>query len=66
MDKLLQVIGVETGKHPEDISTSMTMADLDLDSLEFVQLVLTVENEFHCKIDASQINTVGDLFQAIQ
>ncbi len=59
------VLGVEAG----DVTEEMTFEDLDADSLDRLQLVTAMEDEFAIEIDDEKleaINSVSDAIEAIQ
>lgn len=59
------VLGIEAG----DVTEEMTFEDLDADSLDRLQLVTAMEDEFDIEIDDEKleaINSVSDAIEAIQ
>lgn len=56
------------GVSPEDITSSLELKSVGIDSLETVELVMELEEEFSLSIpedDASQIQSVGDAIRYI-
>lgn len=50
-----------------EIKQESTFADLGLDSLDTVELVMSLENEFEITIEMSEeIKTIGDVVKAIE
>lgn len=67
-EKLKQLIEAETGADAGAITAEAKLADLVADSLEFMDLILRVQTDFHCEISdaiVAQIETVADLEKAI-
>lgn len=59
------VLGIEAG----DVTEETTFEDLDADSLDRLQLVTAMEDEFDIEIDDEKleaINSVSDAIEAIQ
>jgi acyl carrier protein len=57
------------GRVPEEFSLSTSLADTTLDSIEFVELVMELEEEFEVDIsdaDAEKIQTVGDFLRYLR
>ncbi|MEA2781681.1 MAG: acyl carrier protein [Rhodospirillaceae bacterium] len=66
-DAVLSVIGAEIGLAPSQIRRDQALVtDLGLDSLDFIKLVMAVEQALQIKIDdkeAAQIRIVEDLLR---
>jgi acyl carrier protein len=64
-DRVAKIVAQLLGKKPEEvIPTSRFFDDLDADSLEVMEVVVAIEEEFQIEIsdDALEgLNTVGDL-----
>ncbi|MEQ8785589.1 MAG: acyl carrier protein [Pirellulaceae bacterium] len=59
----------ETGVPPDEIPLDASLEDLGADSLDVVELVMELEEEFDIRIppeDAEQIRTVEDAIRSIQ
>jgi acyl carrier protein len=60
--KLLKFVADKVPGTP--VSIDMSISELGLDSLEFIELIQAFENEFHAVVpdeDVIQINTIADL-----
>ena len=60
---IVDQLGVDEGKITED---SSFVDDLDLDSLDIVELIMAFEEEFNLEIpdkDAEKMKTVGDVIK---
>ena len=64
MHRVAEIIVEQLGVSPEEISPEASfMADLGADSLDIVELVMAMEEEFDVEIpddDAEKIQTIGD------
>lgn len=64
-EQVRKVVAASLGLNESDIHEKSSLrADLDADSLEIAQLVLDLEDEFHCEIpddDLANVFTVGDI-----
>jgi acyl carrier protein len=66
LEKVTSILREHKGDSDLVITAETAFADLDLDSLEMVELVMTVEEEFDVSIEMNEsIKTVGDLMGAI-
>lgn len=68
-DKIAEVTADVLGVDVADISDETTFDDLDADSLERLQLVTAIEDEFDLKIDDEtllSLNSVADAVDAIE
>lgn len=70
LDKLRDIIVEQLGVKPEEVSTEASFQDdLGADSLDIVELVMAIEEEFDLSIpdeDAEKIGTVGDAVEYIK
>lgn len=67
-DKVVDIASDVLGIAPEDISEDTTFDDLDADSLDRLQLVTAMEDEFDIEIPDDKleaINSVSDAIDAI-
>lgn len=68
-DQVKQIIVEQLGVSPDDVKAeSSFIDDLGADSLDIVELVMALEEEFKMEIpdeDAEKINTVGDAIKYI-
>ena len=68
-DKIAEVVADVLGVDVADISDETTIDDLDADSLERLQLVTAIEDEFDLEIDDEtllSLNSVADAVDAIE
>lgn len=68
-DKIVEVAADVLGVDVADISEETTFDDLDADSLERLQLVTAIEDEFDLEIDDEtllSLNSVADAVDAIE
>lgn len=68
-DKIVEVTADVLGVDVADISDETTFDDLDADSLERLQLVTAIEDEFDLEIDDEtllSLNSVADAVDAIE
>lgn len=68
-DKIAEVAADVLGVDVADISDETTFDDLDADSLERLQLVMAIEDEFDLEIDDEtllSLNSVADAVDAIE
>lgn len=62
------IVASESGREPSEITECVSFDSLDLDSLEFMNILLEVENALGVKIPEDAIpaiNTVGDLAEFV-
>ncbi|MCY6380318.1 acyl carrier protein [Hoeflea prorocentri] len=66
---IAKIIGEQLGHDPEKITTQTTLDSLGVNSLELVEIIMTIEEEYDIAIDidtvsaADSIKTVGDLLE---
>lgn len=68
-DKIAEIAAYVLGVDVADISDETTFDDLDADSLERLQLVTAIEDEFDLEIDDEtllSLNSVADAVDAIE
>ena len=69
-DKLKELVGDQLGVEEDEVTMEATMQDdLGADSLDLVDLVMSVEEEFGVKVadeDLENIKTVGDIVNYIE
>ncbi|MDD3946468.1 MAG: acyl carrier protein [Clostridia bacterium] len=70
LQKVKNLIAEQLGMSPEDITeTSDLINELNADSLDIVQMLISLENEFHVEFDDDEIKvikTVGDVAKFIE
>jgi acyl carrier protein len=62
-DKVKSIVVDQLGVDEEEISLTTSFAELNADSLDIVELIMALEEEFDLDIpdeDAEKIRTVGD------
>ncbi len=69
-EKVVEVIADITGKNPDGITMeSHLVDDLDLDSLDAVEIVMALEDEYSVSVpddDMEQFKTVGDIVEYVE
>ncbi|MGN0481351.1 MAG: acyl carrier protein [Lachnospiraceae bacterium] len=66
-ETIINIIAEYLDKDPSEISATDTFAEIGLDSLDIMELVMKIEDETDCKIELSQqINTVEKLAAYIE
>ena len=68
-DKIAEIASDVLGIEPDEITEDATFDDLDADSLDRLQLVTAIEDEFELEIDDEtlmSLSSVGDAISAIE
>ena len=68
-DKIAEIASDVLGIEPDEITEETTFDDLDADSLDRLQLVTAIEDEFELEIDDEtlmSLGSVGDAISAIE
>lgn len=69
-EKIKKILGEQLDANENDITMNTSIADdLGADSLDFVDLVMTIEEEFDVEIPdeaVSNVKTVGDIVKYIE
>ncbi len=68
-DKIAEIASDVLGIEPDEITEETTFDDLDADSLDRLQLVTAIEDEFELEIDDDtlmSLSSVGDAISAIE
>ncbi|MCL2071424.1 MAG: acyl carrier protein [Oscillospiraceae bacterium] len=67
LEKVTDILREHKGDSELQITLKTEFADLELDSLEMVELVMNVEEEFDVSIEMNEgIKTVGDLINTVE
>jgi acyl carrier protein len=69
-DKIKSIIAEQLGVKPEEVTAKASFVDdLGADSLDTVELIMALEEEFNIEIpdeDAEKMKTVGDVIKYIE
>jgi acyl carrier protein len=68
-DKIKNILSAQLSVEPTDLMDSTSFDDLNADSLDVVELIMALEEEFDIEIpdeDAEKIHTVGDVTEYIK
>lgn len=68
-EKIIEIASDVLGTNPDDVNEQTTFDDLDADSLDRLQLVTAMEDEFDLEIDEEKllaISSVADAVEAIE
>jgi acyl carrier protein len=68
-DELKKILARVAKKHERDITIDMPLANLHLDSLNWVQAIVGIESRFDMEVDIEKLKTfktVDDLVKHIQ
>ncbi|MBN2098276.1 MAG: acyl carrier protein [Dehalococcoidia bacterium] len=68
-DELKKILARVAKKREQDITTDMPLANLHLDSLNWVQAIVGIESRFDMEVDIDKLKTfktVDDLVKHIQ
>lgn len=69
LEKIIDIASDVLGTNPEDVNEQTTFDDLDADSLDRLQLVTAMEDEFDLEIEEEKllaISSVADAVEAIE
>jgi len=67
LEKITEILRDYKGEPDLEVTEQSTFAELELDSLDTVELVMNLEEEFSVTIEMSEnIQTVGDLIKVIE
>lgn len=66
-ETIIRIIAEYLDKDQAEISATDTFAEIGLDSLDIMELVMQIEEELDCKIELSQeLNTIEKLCKYIE
>ena len=68
-DELKKILARVAKKREQDITVDMPLANLHLDSLNWVQVIVGIESRFDMEVDIEKLKTlvtVGDLLKHIE
>jgi acyl carrier protein len=68
-DELKKILARVAKKREQDITVEMALANLHLDSLNWVQAIVGIESRFDIEVDIEKLKTfttVGDLVKHIE
>lgn len=69
-EKVLQIIAEQLNMEPEDLEPEMDFVDdLNQDSIELVELIMSLEDEFGIEVDEEKlehVRTVGDVLDLVE
>lgn len=67
LEKVIAILAEYKECDPQEIHENSTFEDLEMDSLDTVDLMMTFEDEFGVQLEMSEdVKTVGDIAKAIQ
>lgn len=67
LERIVATLKEYTGKTELTITEDTSFEDLEMDSLDIVELAMKIEDEFNVNIEMSEnIKTVGDLLHIIE
>ena len=59
LDKILEIISIHLGIAVEDLNDEMAFADIGIDSLTLMKIIMSVENTFDIQINDDDTITVS-------
>ena len=69
-DRILQIIAEQFNIDKDDLTEDMNFQDgLNADSIELVELVMTIEEEFETEVseeDLEKLKTIGDVIEYVE
>ncbi|HEX7872920.1 MAG TPA: acyl carrier protein [Sphingobium sp.] len=61
LDEVIGIVSAEGGIAPEKLRMDVTLAELDISSLDLASILFEMEDRFHVEIDPAQIPTEMNL-----
>ncbi|WP_215507424.1 acyl carrier protein [Peptoniphilus sp. EMRHCC_23] len=69
-ERILEIIAEQVNRPVEDLDPSLDFIDdLNMDSIELVETIMTVEDEFDIEIDEDRlekVRTIGDVLDLLE
>lgn len=69
-ERILEIIAEQVNRPVEDLDPSLNFIDdLNMDSIELVETIMTVEDEFDIEIDEDRlekVRTIGDVLDLLE
>lgn len=68
-EKLIEIIADQLGVTSEEVTPEKTFDDLNADSLDFTEIIMTIEDQFSVELpqeEAEKMVTVGDLLSFVE
>ncbi len=65
-EKVIEIVSEKLGISKEDISQEKTFADLGADSLDLVELVMGIEDEFNLEISDEESSKILNVQSAVE
>ncbi|MEJ8785017.1 acyl carrier protein [Peptoniphilus sp. HCN-40583] len=69
-ERILEIIAEQVNRPVEDLEPSLDFIDdLNMDSIELVETIMTVEDEFDIEIDEDRlekVRTIGDVLDLLE
>jgi len=68
-EKIKRIVVEQLGRDPKEVTLDTTFADLEVDSLDVVELIMSLEEEFEISIsdeDAMSFTNMRELVEYIQ
>lgn len=67
LEKIRAIIAEKMDIDPSEITEDSSFEDMEIDSLDMVEIVMDIEEAFDISIDAGEeLHTVGDLVELIR
>lgn len=67
LNKIKEIVP-KFGVNPDDVKTESTLEDLDMDSLDVVEIMQAIEDDFGIRVpdeDLEELSTIGDAVTAV-
>ncbi len=60
------IVVEQLGRKPEDVKRDTTFKDLDIDSLDMVELIMAVEEEFEISINDDEAENISNMTEVVE